>query len=518
MTQKANREPSADNLAGPSKPPRAKPRKSASPDKPNIVFKTPDDPIPIVDFRTETSPKRMNAEKVADGVGKSTAASQTKPLRHNKSSSSIIPPESIDGTTKTTPSSSRVKPTSVASRVSQTTYRSHTPASESNVDNASIADSVADSNSISTSRIKRTEAERKQYFENDQECGSFEAHQAECTRCKKWIRLSTKQTYCIRPWEQHRARCDQRVPTEPTYKNLGLVATLPFVVPRTEKVRKALLELDDTAGEVELEQIKCKTCQQWVPLEKKYSVKDWATHKSACNNNMNPSDLEKTLERKLYFLCDPQFKSFLSPHSIECVNCDQIITLNPEVDYDIERWVAHKKICQSAPDSHRKSSAFNRPSEAASQAQPDTSLSQDLDSSKSAIPETQTQQDIPKTDSKHTSNISTTDSELTLVPPSSSTAALPASTSTSPAIASSPPTTASAPASSNSLKRKREPSEDQPQSSEDVDMDEERPSQRPRTEGYIPVEKDSPSGLGWFLLPFKAFVKGFKESLTTLDS
>jgi hypothetical protein len=77
---------------------------------------------------------------------------------------------------------------------------------------------------------------------------------------------------------------------------------------------------------------------------------------------------------------------------------------------------------------------------------------------------------------------------------------------------------------SGSLKRKRETFEDgditpsgtKAESSEDVDG--ERPARRPRVESYIPVDKDAPSGVGWFLLPFKAFVKGFKESLTTLDS
>jgi hypothetical protein len=61
---------------------------------------------------------------------------------------------------------------------------------------------------------------------------------------------------------------------------------LPFVVPRTENILKALLELDDTAEIIEPEQIKCKTCQQWVPLEKKYSLKCWIVHRSACCNNL----------------------------------------------------------------------------------------------------------------------------------------------------------------------------------------------------------------------------------------
>jgi len=152
---------------------------------------------------------------------------------------------------------------------------------------------------------------------------------------------------------------------KPTYKNLGLVANPSFVVPRTENVRKVLLELDDTTSTVESLRIKCISCQQWVFLEEKYSLKSWAAHKSACNNNFeyiisyhpnclsthphpssSPTDIVKALERKLYFFCDIQFKCFLDPHLVECVTCGQRIVLNPDVDYDVQTWLLHKKYCQ----------------------------------------------------------------------------------------------------------------------------------------------------------------------------
>ncbi|KAF5362215.1 hypothetical protein D9756_002309 [Leucocoprinus leucothites] len=494
--------------AGPSKPPRATSRKPSSPSKPNIVFKAPDDPIPIVDFRTETSPKRMTDENNIDGPDKSAVNRKTKPLQHHRSSSSIIPAANTDGVT--TPSaSSRAKAASVASRVSQNTHRSQPPVSESNYDNTSIADSTLDSNSISTGRIKRTEAERKQYFENEPECGSFEAHRALCTRCKKWVRLSTRQTYSVKPWELHRTRCDQKIPAEPTYKNLGLVATLPFIVPRTEKVRKALLELDDTAEAVESEQIKCKTCQQWVPLEKKYSLKAWATHKSACNNNLNPADIEKALERKLYFLCDTQFKSFLDPHSVECAACNQRILLKPDAEYDTEKWLSHKKSCQTYSKSRNDSKTTNNspsPPKKGSQSRAGTISPAKLDGINHLMPESQTQPEIPEPETEHkaqhTSRLSTTDSERTLIPPSSSTITLPPVTSMSPISHSSPPAAASTSAL-GSLKRKRESSEDVHQPSEDIDMDGERPSQRPRTETYIPRTKTRPVDLDGSSSPSK---------------
>jgi hypothetical protein len=72
-------------------------------------------------------------------------------------------------------------------------------------DNVSIADST-----ISTGRVRRNEAERIQYFENQPECGKMEPHHVQCLRCDKSVNLGRKQTYAVRPWEIHRASCDQR--------------------------------------------------------------------------------------------------------------------------------------------------------------------------------------------------------------------------------------------------------------------------------------------------------------------
>jgi hypothetical protein len=71
-------------------------------------------------------------------------------------------------------------------------------------DNVSVADS-----SISI-KIRRNETERIEYFQNQSECGKMEPHHVECLRCGKSVNLGRKQTYAIRPWEIHRARCDQK--------------------------------------------------------------------------------------------------------------------------------------------------------------------------------------------------------------------------------------------------------------------------------------------------------------------
>lgn len=60
---------------------------------------------------------------------------------------------------------------------------------------------------------------------------------------------------------------------------------------------------------------------------------------------------------------------------------------------------------------------------------------------------------------------------------------------------------------SKGLKRSREEPDTIPQ--EDV-----RPATRPRKAGYLPLDMEPPTTvMGWFLLPFHSFVRGFKESL-----
>ncbi|KAF9454289.1 hypothetical protein P691DRAFT_770724 [Macrolepiota fuliginosa MF-IS2] len=534
-SKKNSREAPADNVAGPSKPRATTARKLPSPAKitSDAVFKAPENPIRIVDFRTETSPTRMHADASVDGSEKPGTTTKKQTHRHNRSSSSVITVENTNGDNKPVSSgpSPRVKPPSVVSRMSQSENRSHTPASETNHDNASVTDSIADTNSISANRIKRTENERKQYFENESECGSVEPRRAFCTRCKDWVRLSSRQTYYVRPWEMHRAKCDQKLPVENTYKDLGIVATIPFVVPRNEKTRKVLLELDDTAEIVTPSQIKCKTCEQWVPLEKRYSIKCWTRHEGACHNNLRPTDIEKTLERKLFFMCDGQFKSFRNKHTVECAACNKDIALNPDSEYDLDCWLDHKETCQITPETHSRVSPSAGP-QAEVQPKSNATPTSAANPAKPEPPVTQTQPSSTtpplESEPEKRPTMSTTDSELTLVP-SSSASTLPPSMSAPSASAStsasSPRATVSTSAAS-SRKRKRDsldeetdvPVEGQGQSTEDIDMDGERPAIRPRTESYVPVDRDAPSGLGWFLLPFKAFVKGFKESLTTLDS
>jgi len=77
-------------------------------------------------------------------------------------------------------------------------------ASEDFDDSISVADSAV------SSKIRRNESERIEYYKNQPECGKAEPHSALCSKCNKTVNLGRKQTYAVRPWEIHRARCDQK--------------------------------------------------------------------------------------------------------------------------------------------------------------------------------------------------------------------------------------------------------------------------------------------------------------------
>jgi hypothetical protein len=75
-------------------------------------------------------------------------------------------------------------------------------------------------------RIRRSEPQRIQYFEDQSECDDIIPHRAHCSRCDKWIHLGNRQTYVVRPWENHRRKCDQRPPVSEELVHL----TLKFIL------------------------------------------------------------------------------------------------------------------------------------------------------------------------------------------------------------------------------------------------------------------------------------------------
>lgn len=346
-------------------------------------------------------------------------------------------------------------------------------------DDADETSSIAESSA--GGRIRRSESERIQYFKDQPQCDDMEAHRAHCVRCDKWINLGKRQTYTVRPWEIHRQKCDPRSPVSKksrrsnteVEKSEGEVSVSELRQDITKQPslqsalqsdieRKALLEEDLRAQEVKPHEILCRSCQKWIKLsiDHTYVLGNWHAHQQRCSGVV-PSSRVATAERKYSLLNDPQAKSSSARH-VECAFCRTNIELDGVAQYDLTKWHEHKAKCSShivqptpkAPSS-RLSRVFPPPS---GQTVTQTPISE-----------------VPK-------------------PPTSS---------------SSTPTDATA-INGNSPCRVGEK-----RARDEEDAEEDRPMNRPRTMAYKAPENEAPGPWGWFMQPFKAFVRGFREGLGT---
>ncbi|KAI6113014.1 hypothetical protein F5141DRAFT_1110965 [Pisolithus sp. B1] len=371
-------------------------------------------------------------------------------------------------------------------------------------DDADETESIAES-SCGT-RVYRSEPERIEYFKKQPECGELEPHRAFCTRCDSWINLRKNQTYTVRPWEKHRARCDLKpsvaketkvASTEaspsagetkdaiqvkeegPTPIMLALSATKPsgdiepsltregMPTNKSESTRLAVLQADPRAQEIKPYEVLCRTCQKWIKLsEQPYTLSNWQGHQLRCSGS-TPNSRVATTERKIALLNDPQVKT-ITTRSVCCACCKGTVMSEGDLDYDHTKWNEHKKTCipmtPAAP----------------------TMASKGLPSRLSHVfPPTPGNVTTP-TPISRTSSRSLT----------SLRSALPDD-----ALAVDSPT------AQTGEKRARE---------QETEVAEDgRPSNRPRSEDYKPPEREPPGPWGWFMQPVKAFIRGFREGLGT---
>ncbi|EGN96842.1 hypothetical protein SERLA73DRAFT_185039 [Serpula lacrymans var. lacrymans S7.3] len=368
-----------------------------------------------------------------------------------------------------------------AKSLSVSSKRPDTPDSE---DAVSIAES-------SNSRVRRTEAERIQIFKDDENCGEMEPQRVFCLRCSKWISVGPK--YSLNPWERHRTGCDRRSPrpkqTITTDRNDKQakegekeevdddVTSKPpsKSASKTESERLSFLEADPRAQEIRPHEVLCRSCQKWVRLAatQKYALGNWSVHQGRCCGT-SPDSRTATAERKRQLLNDPQAKSS-TRHHVECAFCELSVALDKANAFDLTKWNEHKAQCLSS------SHAANISVESSS-------------SNYTTISQTTPEKPMTADSSKSSTRVF-------IRPPVSSASA---STEATIIASESPPARAN-------RKRARE--------DEDKDKDEdERPVIRPRTENYVPPQNKPPGPLGWFLQPFKAFVRGFREGLGTPNS
>ncbi|KAF8892229.1 hypothetical protein BD779DRAFT_100651 [Infundibulicybe gibba] len=278
--------------------------------------------------------------------------SGAKRSTHHHSKSSI---SSLDRVVQQAAAASSSKKSSPATNFKtpkpSSAIRSGTPDSDTE-DNISIADST-----VSVNRVRRTEEERIQYFKNQPECGKSEPHQALCTRCNKFVKLGRAQTYTVRPWETHRARCDQMPRPEATApspvdggidsgggdsvssRSPGATAHL------TESQRKAIFESDERVAAVTPNKVQCRKCSKWIKLSatSAYCLASWRRHQPRCFGEIQSSRVS-TAERKLQIVNDAQAASFGLRH-VECGICGVVISLVGEGDYNLASWEGHKSQC-----------------------------------------------------------------------------------------------------------------------------------------------------------------------------
>ncbi|KAJ3514720.1 hypothetical protein NLJ89_g2208 [Agrocybe chaxingu] len=402
------------------------------------------------------SPKRVRRDS-----DESTKAPGSRKATHIRAASSVSSLKQVAQKVGGSPASAK-KPESVSASVRKPKSKAKSFAGEDDFDDSV---SVADS-SISTTRVRRNEAERIQYFENQPECGKMEPHQVQCLRCNKPVNLGRKRTYTVRPWEIHRARCDQKpAQTSPVIPDAAKEDIQPAQVPEspaevpstslvtparrpTEEDRKESLESDKQIEKVEKHRVCCRKCHKWVDLSESipYATGNWHKHKDRCSDAV-PSHRVAAARRKLLVVNDPQAKSY-DVRQIECGFCGKTIHLEGEGDFNLTKWDEHKLLCTKT------------------------------------VP-------ISKSDSV---NSIAFPSRFSRPPPSSastdSTLVIEAGSSHAP----------------QGIKRSRE--------DDVIPEEDERPSARPRSASYLPPNQEAPNSvLGWFMLPFHSFVRGFKESL-----
>ncbi|KAG2136316.1 hypothetical protein BD769DRAFT_1440166 [Suillus cothurnatus] len=333
-------------------------------------------------------------------------------------------------------------------------------------DDADETSSIAESSA--GGRIRRSESERIQYFKDQSHCDDMEPRRVHCARCDKWINLGKRQTYAVRPWEVHRrsvtcSPLSHRSETE-VAKPEGAVSVSesseeitkqpsPQSARQSDAERKALLEEDLRAQEVKPHEVLCRSCQKWIKLsiDHAYILGNWHAHQQRCSGVV-PSSRVATAERKYSLLNDPQAKSSSARH-VECAFCRTNVELDGVAQYDLTKWHEHKAKCSS-----------------------------------------HTVQPTPKAPSLRLSRV--------FPPPSSQTV------TQTPIREAHKPLTSSGSVSTDATPIKK-------RARNEEDAEEVRPVNRPRTVAYQAPENEAPGPWGWFMQPFKAFVRGFREGLGT---
>jgi hypothetical protein len=307
------------------------------------------------------------------------------------------------------------------------------------------------------------EPERLQVLQDDADCEIIDPHRVKCKKCKKSISLGPKQTYTLKPWLKHRTRCTASKKSEgdsdtddaastvaPSVDASGVSSTRKNM---SESDRKAQLLSDPRAEKVEPDSITCRKCQKSIRCSRgnsKYILAGWNKHQEHCSDISYIPGHRVATAERKLRLVNDSQAKAFTSKSVVCASCSQRVILEGEGDYNLTEWEQHKTTCL---DPSMEASA--RAPASTSSTEGTTAIGSEVDVALSGPRGVKRDRDVDAEDV----------------------------------------------------------GEDGDAAGEDED-NEERPSNRPRTESYENSEK-KPGLLGWFLLPFQEFARGFQEGLSS---
>ncbi|KAG6918974.1 hypothetical protein DXG01_010213 [Tephrocybe rancida] len=399
------------------------------------------------------APKR--ARRDSDESIKSTVSAKPKKNQQIRNASSSR--TQLQATSAKPVSSAAKKSLSVAASVRRSPSRRPGSPETDMDDGASIADST-----MSTGRTRRSEAQRLEYYKNEPLCGLLTKDRAECKRCGKSVGLGGRTTYKIRPWEMHRAKCDQT----PVAADEDVEDDVEKSKQRAKTVeqRIAVLTADPAISSLKPHEVLCRNCGTWVRLSNSipYKFSNWKAHALTCQTSTKhqPSDRVAAATRKLRLVNDGQAKSY-TEHEVTCAYCDSNISEGERKgDHSLLAWEEHKAVCIRISPKVKKTATVIAP---------DVST-------------------VPFPSRPPHSSASAASTEATLIA-----------------------SDAKQITHTQGTKRLRE---------EEVSVDgapdtsDTRPANRARTENHEAPTEEPTSAASWLALPFQAFIRGFKESLT----
>ncbi|KIP04512.1 hypothetical protein PHLGIDRAFT_129438 [Phlebiopsis gigantea 11061_1 CR5-6] len=164
------------------------------------------------------------------------------------------------------------------------------PSHSGSQDEGSGDDSVSVAGSVRSTRKRKSEPDRIQFFNDDPLCAEVEPHRARCAKCEVWIPLHPKRRYTMQDWIAHRKSCagtaNAATPRASASGDNG-----PAPLSQIEAEGKAALENDARTGEIRPHEVFCTACNAWVALDPvaRYATVNWEAHTPSCSANATTS-------------------------------------------------------------------------------------------------------------------------------------------------------------------------------------------------------------------------------------